>query len=292
MNKYSYIQVVTEDKFKLSGLYKEGDKNKEAVILIHGFTSDFYSHKFYHTIAEKLEDQGNAIVLAQTRGTGIQTELIKVNNDAEYLGSYFEKIEDAHLDISAFIEFLINEGYTKIVLAGHSLGTVKSVRYLFEGKHNDKITKLVLLAPFDKNAFMQVKAPNKWHEFIEIAKKKIDEGNGREIVPVPEWEDFAMSYTTFYSWYRQDDLSCIWDFYRKDYDFPTLQKINVPVKIIVGDKDDFFVYKQLGTTYDDAINVFTKYINNSETVLIKGAVHTYLDHEDEVANEVNKFVNE
>lgn len=292
MNKYNYIQVNTEDGFRLNGLYKDGDKNKVATILIHGFTSDFYSHKFYHSIAEKLESQSNAIILAQTRGTGVQTEFIKTNCDGEYIGSYFEKIEDAHFDISAFIEFLLSEGYTKIVLAGHSLGTIKAVRYLFEGKYKDMITKLVLLAPFDKNAFMEVKAPNKWHDFVEIAKEKIDQGKGREIVPVPEWEDFVMSYTTFYSWYKQDDLSCMWDFYRKDYDFPILQKINIPVKIIIGDNDDFFVYKQLGTTYEGAINVLNKYIKNSETVLIKGAVHTYLDHEDEVANEVAKFVND
>lgn len=291
MNNYNYIQVNTEDGFKLNGLYKEGDKNKVATILIHGFTSDFYSHKFYHSIAEKLESQSNAIILAQTRGTGIQTEFIKTNGDAEYLGSYFEKIEDAHFDISAYVEYLLNNGYTKIVLAGHSLGTIKSVRYLFEGKYKDKITKLVLLAPFDKNAFMEVKAPNKWHDFVEIAKEKIDQGKGREIVPIPEWEDFSMSYITFYSWYKQDDLSCMWDFFRKDYDFPILQKINIPVKIIVGDNDDFFVYKQLGTSYEDAVNVLNKFIKNSEFVLINGAVHTYINHDEEVANEVVKFIN-
>lgn len=290
MNKYNYIQVATEDGYRLNGLYKEGDKSKSAVVLIHGFTSDFYSHKFYHSIAEKLESQGNAIILAQNRGTGIETEFIKTNGDAEYVGSFFEKIEEAHFDISAYVEFLLNEGYTKIVLAGHSLGTIKSVRYLFEGKHKDKISKLVLLAPFDKNAFMEVKAPGKWHEFIDLAKKKIDDGKGREIVPVPEWEDFAISYTTFYSWYKQDDLNCMWDFYRKDYDFPILQKINIPVKIIVGDKDDFLIYKQLGSVPEDALNVFNKYIKDSETVFIKGAVHTYTDHEDEVATEVAKFV--
>jgi predicted alpha/beta hydrolase family esterase len=34
-------------------------------------------------------------------------------------------------------------------LQGHSLGTFKIVRYLFEGKYADKINKLILLAPFD-----------------------------------------------------------------------------------------------------------------------------------------------
>lgn len=287
MNNYNHIQVTTEDQLKLNGLYKAGDKTKSAVILIHGFTSDFYSHKFYHSISQKLEGQGNAVVLAQTRGTGIVTEFL---GSDKYIGSYYEKIEEAHLDISAFIEFLLEEGYSKIVLSGHSLGTIKSVRYLFEGKYKDKIKKLVLLAPFDKNVFIEVKASGKWNEFLETAKQKINDGKGRDIVPVPEYEDFSMSYQTFYSWYIQDDLSCMWDFYRKDYDFPVMKKVNVPVKVILGSKDEFISYKGFGTTSKGCLETMKKNIKDCQTVLIEGSEHCYEGFEDEVADEVSKFV--
>lgn len=290
MNTYNHIQVVTSDEIKLNGLYKAGEKTKSAVIMIHGFTSDFYSHKFYHSIAQKLEEQGNAVILAQTRGTGIVTEFLKTDGSGEYIGSYYEKIEEAHLDISAFIKFLLDEGYSEIILAGHSLGTIKSVRYLFEGDYKAKIKKLVLLAPFDKNAFMEVKAPNKWHEFVGIAKQKIEDGKGKEFVPVPEYEDFAMSYQTFYSWYVQDDLSCMWDFYRKDYDFPVMKKINVPTKVIIGSKDEFISYPGFGTTSQSCMEVMKKNIKNCETVVIEGSEHSYGGFEDQVAEEVSKFI--
>jgi predicted alpha/beta-fold hydrolase len=290
MNKYNYIQVTTNDKFKLNGLYKSGENSKSAVIMIHGFTSDFYSHKFYHSIAEKLSKQGNAVILAQTRGTGIVTEFLKTDGSGEDIGSYYEKIEEAHLDITAFIKFLLNEGYSEIILTGHSLGTIKSIRYLFEGEYKDKIKKLVLLAPFDKNAFMEVKAPKKWQEFVEIAKQKIIEGKGREIVPVPEYEDFAMSYQTFYSWYVQDDLSCIWDFYRKNYDFPVIKKINIPTKVIIGNKDAFISYPGFGTTTESCMKIMKKNIKDCETVIIGGSEHCYIGFEDLVADEVAKFV--
>ena len=42
------------------------------------------------------------------------------------------------------------QGYSEFILAGHSLGTIKSVRYLFEGEYADTIRSLILLAPFDK----------------------------------------------------------------------------------------------------------------------------------------------
>jgi hypothetical protein len=45
--KAELIQTITEDELILNGLYLDGDKNKPVTILIHGFTSDFYSHKFF-----------------------------------------------------------------------------------------------------------------------------------------------------------------------------------------------------------------------------------------------------
>lgn len=287
---YDLIQVKTSDDLLLNGLYLAGDKSKAACIFIHGFTTDFYSHKFYHSIAGKLEDRSNALILAQTRGTGLQTEFLKSNGEGVFLGSYYEKLDEAHLDISAFIDFLHKEGYEEVVLAGHSLGTIKVVRYLFEGEHKDKISKLILLAPFDKNVFMEIKAPGKWQEYVEAAKKQIEEGNGKEIVPVPEYEDFAMTYETFYSWYVQSDLSNVWDFYKKDYNFPVLQQIKVPVKVILGEKDEFVNYPAFNETAQSVLDTLKKRINHCETHLISSSGHTYLGHEEEVAEQVSSFI--
>ncbi len=290
MHTYDLVQRFTKDNIKLSGLYCAGDKKKSACIFIHGYTTDFYSHNFYHSITDKLREQSNAIVLAQTRGTGVETEFIKSDGSGIFIGSYYEKLDEAHMDISTFIEFLTEEGYEDIVLIGHSLGTIKTVRYLFEGEYRDKISKLILLAPFDKNAFMEKKAPGKWHEFLEVAKKKIEDRKGKEIVPVPEYEDYPTSFDTFYSWYEQSDLNRIWDFYKKDYDFPFLQKIKMPVKAILGEKDEFVNYPNLEVSTKSSLEVIKKYIKNSETVLIPNSNHTFFGFEKEVANEVASFL--
>lgn len=287
---YDLIRVKTNDDLLLNGLYLAGDKSRTACIFIHGFTTDFYSHKFYHSIASNLKAQSNALILAQTRGTGLQTEFLKSNGEGVFIGSYYERLDEAHLDISAFIEFLSKEGYTDIVLAGHSLGTIKAVRYLFEGEHKDKISKLILLAPFDKNVFMEIKAPGEWLEFVDVAKKKIEEGKGKEIVPTPEYEDFAITYETFYSWYEQSDLSRVWDFYKKDYDFPVLQKIKVPVKVILGEKDEFVNYPQFNESAQSVLETLKRHISQCETHLVSASGHTYLDHEEEVADQFSKYI--
>src|SRR5689334_141118 len=142
------VQTTTKDNLILSGLYSFGDKNKEAIIFIHGFGTDFYTHKFPQEIGDALNSNQNAYVLAQNRGTGLFTEFVSGDRSKGiYLGSYYEKIDDAHLDISAWINYLKAEGYTKFILMGHSLGTIKSVRYLYEGDFANEISRLILLAP-------------------------------------------------------------------------------------------------------------------------------------------------
>lgn len=288
---YDFIQTTTKDGIKLSGLFQAGNKQKDAVILIHGFTADFYSHKFYHIIADHLKEQSNALILAQTRGTGLHTEFTKEDGSSTHLGSYYEKLEEAHYDISAFVEFLKEQDYQNIVLAGHSLGTIKVVRYLFEGKHKDDISKLILLAPFDKNVFMQIKAGDKWDSFIEVAQQKIADGKGQELVPVPEYEDFPMTYETFLSWYNKEDISCLWDFYRKDYDFPLLKEINIPVKVILGDNDEFVNYPDYDVSSTSALKTLEEKIAKCDTTLIEDCNHTYEGKEFELAKEIISFTN-
>ena len=78
---YDLIRVKTEDGLLLNGLYSEGDKNKPAIIHIHGFEGDFYTNEFLVRIAQKLQENKLAFVLAQNRGTGIQSWFIKNKKD-------------------------------------------------------------------------------------------------------------------------------------------------------------------------------------------------------------------
>lgn len=290
LNHYELIRVVTKDQLKLHGLYQAGDKHKSAVILIHGFTGDFFSHDFYHTIAQKLAEQNHALILAQTRGTGLHTEFIKSDRSGVYIGSFAEKIEDAHIDISAYIKFLKKEGYTSIVLAGHSLGTIKVVRYLFEGEYKDDISRLILLSPFDKNVFMHIKGEGNWDKYLSVAKDKNASGHGTDLVPVPEWEDYPLSYETFYSWYNKSPLSCIWDFYKQPFHSEILTKIKIPVRVILGEYDEFTNYPQYNETSRSVLSDLDHTIKDYKSYLVIGANHTYDDHAECVSNQFATFL--
>lgn len=284
------IQVETKDDLILSGLYNHSKDSKLAAIQIHGFTGDFYTHKFIKQIQNTLYDKNISSVSIQTRGTGIQTEIIKKGREKErWIGSFYEKLEEAHLDISAWVKYLLDQGNEDIILIGHSLGTIKAVRYLFEGEYSDKIAKLILLAPFDKNGYMVRHSGDKLKPHIDFASKMVKEGRGEEIIP-EDYEDFALSYQTFLSWYKDTDLSNMFDFYRYGrYDFPILGKINIPVQVNVGDKDEFFFIPEI-SSIEDAKKSLAENIKDLDLNIIEGAEHCYVGFEDELMGNISRFV--
>ena len=94
----------------------------------------------------------------------------------------FEKFEDCIKDIKAFVDFAEKEGFSEIVLLGHSLGCSK-VAYYYYKTHDKRIKKIIFASQADMVGFReQWDKDGKW---IEWAKKKIQERKG--IVKVLLW---------------------------------------------------------------------------------------------------------
>lgn len=284
--KIQNIRVITEDGLKLnSHLY--GGNNRKIVLFVHGFETDFYSLPFISTIADRLVENNIDFISIQHRGTSQRMEFITESGEGKYIGSHMEVLEEAYLDIDAFVSWAIKNSYEEIYLAGHSLGTLKSVRYFTEGSYADKIQKLLLLAPFDKNGQEDVFTEGNWNKYLEQASKEIEAGNGRSYVP-SYWEEVEMSYQTFYSWYRPSELGSMFDFYRKDYDFPVLSRIKIPTYIVVGTEDEFFHSTNIENP-QEALDILLNSIPQSEGDLLEGCKHIYLGHEDQLADLLTKF---
>lgn len=284
------VQTVTNDKLLLTGLYSSGDKSKPAILHIHGYQGDFYTNKFVHTLGSRLKESNIAFLSVQHRGTGCKTEFYLKEGGGKYIGSDYELLEEAHLDITAWIKFLLKQGYSSVILQGHSLGTIKVIRYLFEGVFKEKVEKLILLCPFDKNALFISSAGSleNLQKQIQLAKKEVEKGNGDVMAP-EDFDDAPHSYANFLSWARQDDLGKMFDFFDKDYGFPVLNKITIPLKVIVGTKDEF-LHPTSPDSPEEVMGVFKKHVKDCETCLIEGANHGFTGYENKVAQEVVNFI--
>jgi pimeloyl-ACP methyl ester carboxylesterase len=287
MRKNKLVQTATSDGLFLHGYYVPSDDKKAAILHIHGFEGNFYENKFVQVLADELESKNIGFLTVNTRGNGRDTDFNTVDGKYKRIGARYERLEEAHLDITAWLKYLMGEGYKEIILQGHSLGTMKAVRYLFEGEYGDKISRLILLAPFDKKGHMLVQEKNT-EELLKEAQKMVEAGRGEELI-TPDYGDGITSYETFISWYKQDELGRMFEFCSPEYDFPILKQIKIPTKIIVGSIDEYF-YPTNPNHPEEAMELLLRNIPNSKGKIIDGAVHSYKPHEDLMAKEVSNFV--
>ncbi len=292
--KFELVKTLTSDNLRLNGLFAEGKTTNSAVLFIHGFEGDFYSHKWIVMLGEAMAEQGISFLTAQHRGTAKQQELITRHGKAHNAGSYFERLEEAYLDIDAWISFLERRGIEEVILAGHSLGTIKVVRYLFEGNKVSVVRKLVLLCPFDKNWLVkhtaQEIAGTSLEELVAIAEHNVKEGKGEQLAP-NLFDEVPHSFANYLSWADQSEIGRMFDFHEAKYTFPLLTKIQIPVKIIVGTSDEFF-HPSNPQHPEEAMNILLTKIPKSEGRLLQGARHSFKGYEEEMVREVVEFVEE
>lgn len=288
MKKNKLLQISTSDGLYLHGYYVPTESKKVGVLHIHGFESNFYENNFVHILANEMEEKEIGFLAANTRGNGKDTDFNTVDGKCKRVGARYELLEEAHLDITAWLKFLLDEGYREIVLMGHSLGTIKAVRYLFEGEHKGKINKLILLSPFDKKGMMASSGRKDIEGLLDKAQKMVNDGKGDELT-TPEFEEGVMSYKTFISWYKQDNFGRMFEFCTPNYGFPILKQIRIPTKIVVGSKDEYF-HLSNPEHPEEAMGLLLKNIPNSRGKIIEGAVHSFKPHEEIMTKEVSGFV--
>ena len=285
---FDLVKTATEDNLYLHGLFKKGDKKNYTVLHIHGFEDDFFKNQFITVEANALLENGHSFLSVQTRGTGSEFEIKTTENDSKMIGSHLELLKEAYMDIDAWIEYLIENGFHNIVLQGHSMGSVKAVRYLAEGAHTKYIKKLILLTPIDVHAFAEIITDGKYKEYLSMAKKKIEKGEGEEIIP-ESYINMRMSYQTFASYLTMDHFGKMFNFADEDNNFMLLNKIDIPVKAIVGNEDELF-HPINPTDTQEAIDIMKLNIKDFEFKIIEGAGHTFFNKEHDLTNEVLTFL--
>jgi len=103
----------------------------DAVLVVHGTGSNFYASRFLAYIAARFTQRGVAALVVNTRGHDqICSALVRHpdgSTGSRTIGSAYETVDDCRLDLAVWLKLLVERGYRRIALVGHSLGAVKSV---------------------------------------------------------------------------------------------------------------------------------------------------------------------
>lgn len=176
------------------------------------------------------------------------------------------------------------KGYNEIILEGHSYGCNK-VLYYYKHKKDDKIKKIVLLAPCD--------IPSEGKKFLSDEEYKtakdestrlVKEGKDSELIDFSIMANGKIAAGTYYNDFLPGGEN---DFIRysdgKNGKSEVLKSIDIPTLIVFGDIDECVLTQP--------IEIVKEYLNNNidncNIQIIDGADHSYMNRYEELGRVIS-----
>ena len=286
------IYFELEDNVELVGLlHLPQEKTDEVVISIHGMQSNCFKRR-EDILSKEINNVGIAYFAFNNRGTEIACYTKKTDGSKTLNGgSCYEDVLDCYYDIKGAIKKMIELGFTKIHLQGHSLGCTKIVytynRLKDENYSNlDKIKSIILLSLVDIVDLQKYDlGEEKYKEMLDLAIKKEGEGKELEILPYESF-DHPISVKSYLRYYRDNRMIDFARFHDKDYEYEEINNIQIPLFLRWADND--LIVQNL----DELIEELKQKIKNNKFDIgyIKDTDHGFTNKEKELGMEIVKFI--
>lgn len=284
--EYPIVKIKTADNIINHGLFIEAEKSESVFIFFHGTAGNFYDDDFVEVIAKKIVPEGVSLLSTNNRGSGVYDIYARK-------GSAVEIFENCIFDIDAWIEFVIQKGYKKIILCGHSLGVEKIIYFMSKGAYRDKINGIIMLSPADSSRWRlydeNYKPSEQGKELIDNllseAQQKIDNNQGDELMDtnlqtgfMPRIPASVMSILG-----EKSELIKVLPFHSGSLEM--LRGVEPPICVIIGNKREY-----TGISPEEALNFMKNENSKIETHLIENANHFFTGFENEVSEIVRNFI--
>ncbi|AHG72670.1 hypothetical protein X781_5210 [Mannheimia sp. USDA-ARS-USMARC-1261] len=270
------LHIATHTGTILHGaLFASIAKSDTVVIAITGIHGNFYSNPFYYNIGETLSTNGIDFIYAQTRNAFGQIPILNAKTgEKERIGSWNE-------DVSAYVDFAEQQGYGRIILAGHSLGANKVIHYL-SSTQDKRVDKFILLSPANVTHLTnQISEPER--TFI---KAQVADGKGQTLLPFELFGWLPCVADTAYQWLYSPILNNVHQ--ETDGDFSQVQAIKHSGALLIGTLDGFTYGDPCGFLQN--INRYFPTAEQNKLIFIENTGHTYQQKEQQVAERLLALV--
>ncbi|OGH64590.1 MAG: hypothetical protein A2821_03425 [Candidatus Magasanikbacteria bacterium RIFCSPHIGHO2_01_FULL_41_23] len=292
-----FIEFPTTDGLTLPGILYRGEKDKTAVIYLHGngSSSVFYDETENQPLASALAPNNISILYFNNRGAHIIKKLnVKLNGKYErrLFGMAYEKIKECIYDIDGAISFLKKQGYSKFYLAGASTGANKICVYNFYKPKNEIAKYILICGGDDVGIYYSLFGKPKFWKILEEAKNKIKTKRGEEII-TKLLPDELFSYNGFHDIANPDGDYNVFPFYEilrkvklstKPL-FRHFKSINKPTLVVYGDQDEY-----AWGNVPKIVDILKSYQPNFIYRIIKGADHGFRNREKQLAGVVTSWL--
>ncbi len=251
--------VDREDGVGLEGAIirpSRGTAKPVAIIWIHGNTSRFYDLP-YMQIGREMAALGYTFITSNTHGQNACSTILEPGDEANAGSVCRERFEEIPLDLNAWIDMAIEEGFKAVVLVGHSFGANKVLYY--QAERQDPRVLGVVSASGD---IKWKAAPDQ----LALAEEMEAEGKADEVLPQLDAPWYRMSARTFLG--RARIAQHVFD---SRAETPYIAKITSPILAFYGSEEDW-----CGTAGDlDLISRNARAAERVDTLTMEGADHVY-----------------
>jgi pimeloyl-ACP methyl ester carboxylesterase len=285
--KQKLVRINSIDGIEMVGLLYEPEENSHKIAIhVHGLCGNFYENRFIDTLAKEYTDKDISFLTFNNRGVNYISDL-KKGNDSELIGGCYERFKDSLLDIEGAVNFVKENGYTDIILEGHSYGCNK-VSYYYNKKKDKCIRKIVLLAPCDiPRESLKFLSKDEYEKAKEESTRLVNEGKEKELIDFSINSNGVIAAGTYYNDFLPNGEN---DFIRYNDGIngksEVFNSIDIPVLIIFGDEDQCVLTQDI-----DTIN---GYLNNNikdcTIKIIEGANHSYTDKYNELGEIIKENI--
>ncbi len=294
--KVELVEVKTADDLIHAGAFLDGAQSEnavpgvDAVLMMHGNSSNFYQ-PFYTYFAEQLAQRGCPSLRANNRGHDVvsratgQRNLVSTvesfhEQPAQFFGTAYEKLDDCRLDWDAWISYLWERGYHRILLWGHSRGAVKTAYYM--GLQNDpRISACILASPpwFSYSRWMRSPQADLFRANLAEAQAWVDRGEPDRIIRAKVPMEYLSGAANYLDKYGPDERYNVMRY---------VGNIDVPVLAITGTVE---VRKRFGFDgLPEAFNGVARAKKSLTHLSVDGGDHYYTGCQDVVWHHIQGWL--
>jgi dienelactone hydrolase len=273
------VKTLASDGLRLDGALvrpeKPSDSPVDAALLLHGVGGNFYSSLLLDAVQVSLLAAGIAVLRVNTRGHDGLFNAV-TNQGARRFGAAYEIVDECRLDLAAWLEFLRNEGFSRIALVGHSLGAVKAI-YAAANVVAKSCVKIAALSPprLAYRVFQKSGNPA-FQEAITRAEAFVEDGRPHELMQVRFPFPLVISAASYVDKYGREER---YDIVRH------VSKVPCPILFLYGEKE----LLEGGIPFagiDRAVAAAASQDQTLEVRIVPGADHFYNGAQDSAAAEV------
>lgn len=296
--KIEKIFMETADGVQLSGLlHSPEETTKEVIVAVHGMSSNCLGYRD-QVIAKEATQQNIAFLNFNNRGNGLMNYMEKKENGKVKRllgGTSYEDPLEGYEDIKSATYKMLELGYTKIHLQGHSLGSTKVVYAYHKSKKQkeeiaETISSVILLSLINIPRMEELMlGSEKFKKMIEYAVTKQKAGMEKELMPEGIFLH-PISVKTFLRYFKENKEINFARYHDPEYFFPELNTISCSLFMRWGT-----VNEMIETTPEELASLIQSKIKGAKATdisYIEGANHSYRGKEEELAKQIVKFIKE